>query len=25
LNEEFPYGVKQGIVSDCVKIDFVGY
>ena len=25
LNKEFPYGVKQGIVSDCVKIDFVGY
>jgi len=25
LNEEWEYAVSQGIVSDCVKIDFVGY
>ena len=25
LNDEWGYAVTQGIVSDCVKIDFVGY
>jgi hypothetical protein len=25
LNEEWPYFVKLGTVTDCVKIDFVGY
>jgi len=25
LNNEWEYAVTQGIVSDCVKIDFVGY
>lgn len=25
LNEEWDWSIKQGIVSDCVNIDFVGY
>ena len=25
LNEEWTWSVTQGIVSDCIKIDFVGY
>ena len=25
LNEEWDYAVKEGIVSDCVEINFVGY
>jgi hypothetical protein len=25
LNEEWDWSVKQGIVTDCIKIDFVGY
>jgi hypothetical protein len=25
LNEEWEYAVNRGLVSDCVKIDFVGY
>lgn len=25
LNEEWPYFVDKGIVSDCVNIEFVGY
>ncbi len=25
LNEEWDYAVKSGLVSDCVKINFVGY
>tara|TARA_R100000458_G_C8144327_1_gene154303 strand:+ start:309 stop:677 length:369 start_codon:yes stop_codon:yes gene_type:complete len=25
LNEEWEYAVSQGIVSDCVKVQFVGY
>ena len=25
LNEEWPYAVKEGIVNDCVVINFVGY
>jgi hypothetical protein len=25
LNEEWDWSVKQGIVTDCVTIDFVGY
>tara|TARA_R100000734_G_scaffold1942_1_gene2077 strand:+ start:345 stop:671 length:327 start_codon:yes stop_codon:yes gene_type:complete len=25
LNEEWNYAVKEGIVSDCVEINFVGY
>lgn len=25
LNEEWDWSVTQGIVSDCMKIDFVGY
>ena len=25
LNEEWDYSVKKGIVTDCIKIDFVGY
>ena len=25
LNEEWSYAVKEGIVNDCVEINFVGY
>jgi hypothetical protein len=25
LNEEWDWSVKQGIVNDCIKIEFVGY
>ena len=25
LNDEWEYAVKKGIVTDCVKIEFVGY
>ncbi len=25
LNEEWPYFVDKGIVSDCVNVEFVGY
>ena len=25
LNEEWAWSVEQGIVTDCIKIDFVGY
>ena len=25
LNEEWDWSIKQGIVTDCIKIDFVGY
>ena len=25
LNEEWDYAVKEGIVSDCVEINFIGY
>jgi hypothetical protein len=25
LNEEWNWSVEQGIVTDCIKIDFVGY
>ena len=25
LNEEWDYAVKKGIVSNCVKVEFVGY
>ena len=25
LNEEWEYAVSRGIVSDCIKIDFIGY
>jgi hypothetical protein len=25
LNEEWDWSVKMGIVTDCIKIDFVGY
>ena len=25
LNEEWDWSIKQGIVNDCIKIEFVGY